>query len=233
MGRAWRATRRGARTEEESTESTDSGRGKQRKAQESNPDCFPRARSCFPSLLSSCHAMDAYQDLAVSPLQPRVAPGGGAAVESADGDDGTGLSDGPRRGLEDILLSPPSGQAEQLDDNDSPSGSSLDDSPAGVHVSSRGPGRGRHTRTAGMSKRRSWRTVIHDHMHSLPRLLTTSSCSPSCRGCDPASWVTLGLLLSCACTSFGEVVQDVNWQEPYDWDQVQRKLSPHECTPRA
>ena len=169
--------------------------------------------------------MDAYQDLAVSPLQPRVAPGGGAAVESADGDDGTGLSDGPGRGLEDILLSPPSGQAEQLDDNDSPSGSSLDDSPAGVHVSSRGPGRGRHTRTAGMSKRRSWRTVIHEHMHSLPRLLTTSSCSPSCRGCDPASWVTLGLLLSCACTSFGEVVQDVNWQEPYDWDQVQRKMT--------
>ena len=52
MGRAWRATRRGARTEEESTESTDSGRGKQRKAQESNPDCFPHAKSCFPSLLS-------------------------------------------------------------------------------------------------------------------------------------------------------------------------------------
>ena len=75
-----------------------------------------------------------------------------------------------------------------------------------------------------MKKRRSWKAVIQDHMTSLSRILTTSSCSPSCRGCDTASWVTLALLLTCAANSFGEGVHEVKWTEPYDWDEVRRKL---------
>ena len=39
-----------------------------------------------------------------------------------------------------------------------------------------GLGRGKFQRTRDVKKRRTWHKVIHDHMVSFPRLLTTSVC---------------------------------------------------------
>lgn len=172
-----------------------------------------------------------FEDVAVSPLQPPpVSPAEGAAGASSvgRGNKRAAPSDEPDRGLDDVLLSPPTRQAQQANEGNAVPATPGGASAAAATAPSLGHGRGRHTRTADMGKRRTWETVVRDHMSSLPRLLTTSSsCSPSCRGCDTASWATLAVLLTCASSSFGEGVYDVQWQEPYDWDQVRRKLIPN------
>ena len=136
--------------------------------------------------------------------------------------------------LDECALSPPSAPRGTCDDREahaSPAAALYCDvmvsPPASASKEAAAPagGRGRHTRTASMAKRRSWQSTIEDHMRSIPTLLTTSFCSPiKCTGCDTASWATLNTAQSCAVDSFGVGVLDVKWDSPYDWKAVRGSL---------